>query len=102
LGRDSWTGRPGALETSVRGLPRETGVALVVVGAAGVMIPGPMPPGARLLGAGLVILWPRLPRGFEGWLRGRFPKLHRRLVAMNEGLRAGPKRLYPGSVREPA
>ena len=102
LGRDSWTGRPGALESSVRGLPRETGIAPVVVGAEGMVIPGPVPPGALLLGAGLVILWPRLLPGFAGWLRERFPGLHQRLVAMIEGLRAGLKRRYPGSVREPA
>jgi hypothetical protein len=90
-GRDSWTGRPGTLDASVRGLSREIGVGLLLVGVAGLIIPGPVPPGALLVGAGLIVLWPRLLRGFGGWLRGRFPGLHRWLIAMIEGLRAGPE-----------
>ncbi len=54
-------------------LPPEIGVLLIVVGTAGVLLPGPI--GSPFLIAGGLALWPSAFRRAEGWLERSSPRL---------------------------
>jgi hypothetical protein len=86
---------PGGLETAVGDLPRDVGAAFLVLGAIGMVIPGPVPPGISFVAVATAILWPGLVRPWERWLRRRFPAFHRRLVAQIERFRTSLERRYP-------
>lgn len=78
-------------------LPSEIGVLLIVVGIAGVMLPGPV--GSPFLVAGGVALWPSAFRKSEDWLRRASPRLYDEGIRQMERYLADLERRYPGSTR---
>jgi hypothetical protein len=74
------------------------GVALIGLGAIGVAIPGPIPPGASFVLLGVVFVWPGLLARFAGPLARRFPRLFRFLIGFVDHLRIDLKRRYPCAV----
>lgn len=62
-------------ERRVRKLPAEVATLLLVIGTAGVLLPGPV--GSPFLIAGGLALWPRGFGRIEDWFRKRFPGMHR-------------------------
>lgn len=67
----------GAEEMSqkLRELPKDVGVMLVAVGAAGMVLPGMM--GGPAILAGGLVLWPKAFGRVESWFERTFPKAHR-------------------------
>ena len=78
-------------------LPPEIGVLLIVVGTAGVLLPGPV--GSPFLVAGGVALWPSAFRRTEGWLERSSPRLFAEGMRQMERFLADLERRYPGSTR---
>jgi len=95
--------RPPALHLElarkVEGLPRDLGWTLIGLGAVGIAIPGPIPPGTSFVLLGALFLRPSLLAKFAGPLARRFPKLFRFLIGFVDDLRADLERRYPGCVR---
>ena len=79
-------------------LPPEIGVLLMVVGTAGVLLPGPV--GSPFLIAGGLALWPAGFRKAEGWLMRVAPKLYETGVHQIEQFLTDLERRYPGSLGE--
>jgi hypothetical protein len=77
-------------------LPPEIGVLLMIVGTAGLLLPGPV--GSPFLVAGGVALWPAGFRGVEGWFQTRAPRMFEAGVRQIEKFLADLERRYPGSV----
>jgi len=86
------------LAEKLDGLPKDLGVALMGVGAVGVVIPGPIPLGAPFIFMGTVFLWPRFLARFGGWLARRLPGMLRFLIDFVDHLRSDLQRRYPDSV----
>lgn len=78
-------------------LPPEIGVLLIVVGTAGLLLPGPV--GSPFLVAGGVALWPSAFREAEGWLERMSPRLFAEGLRQMERFLADLERRYPGSTR---
>jgi hypothetical protein len=78
-------------------LPPEIGVLLIVVGMAGLLLPGPV--GSPFLVAGGVALWPSAVRKAEDWLRAIAPRLYEEGLQQMERFLADLERRYPGSTR---
>jgi hypothetical protein len=85
------------LAVNLGALPKDLGVALMGLGALGVVIPGPVPLGASLILAGAVLLWPGALARFGGWLARRLPGVFRVLIGLVEHLRSDLQRRYPAS-----
>jgi hypothetical protein len=94
--RESTTGDDLA---AVKGLPKEFGVLLIVLGLGGLMVPGPV--GSPLVLLGGVILWPRAFRGVEARFREKFPETHRRSVAQVKRFVSDLDRRYPRRTARP-
>jgi hypothetical protein len=86
------------LARKVEGLPKDVGVVLLGLGALGIAIPGPSPPGASFVLLGVLFLRPGLIVRFAGPLAGRFPRLFGFLIDFLDHLRIDLERRYPGSV----
>jgi hypothetical protein len=91
--REAAPGRAHELEK----LPPEIGVLLIVVGVAGLLLPGPV--GSPFLVAGGVALWPSAFRKTEHWLQRTAPKLYDEGIRQMERFLADLERRYPGSTR---
>jgi hypothetical protein len=93
-------GRERASEAAVRlqRLPPEIGVLLIVVGTAGILLPGPV--GSPFLVAGGLALWPAGFRRVEGWFQRIAPRMFEVGVEQIERYLGDLDRRYPGSVRE--
>jgi len=74
------------------------GIALIGLGAMGIAIPGPVPPGASFVLLGLVFLKPGLLARFAEPLARRFPRVFRFLIGFVDHLRIDLERRYPGAV----
>jgi hypothetical protein len=61
-------------DVHLRNVPPEIGILLIVVGTAGVLLPGPV--GSPFLLAGGIVLWPKGFRGLERWLTKVAPRLY--------------------------
>jgi hypothetical protein len=79
-------------------LPPEIGALLIIVGTAGILLPGPV--GTPFLVAGGLALWPSGFRRVEGWLQRLAPRMFEVGVGQIEHFLADLERRYPGSVRE--
>ncbi len=79
-------------------LPPEIGVLLIIVGTAGLLLPGPV--GSPFLVAGGVALWPAGFRRVEAWFQRVAPRMFELGVNQMEQFLADLERRYPGSVRE--
>jgi hypothetical protein len=77
-------------------LPPEIGVLLIVVGVAGILLPGPV--GSPFLVAGGEALWPAGFRKVERWLMKATPGLYEKGVQQMEQFLNDLERRYPGSV----
>jgi hypothetical protein len=100
--RTSESGISKSLRTSVSGrdsMPASVWVALLGLGAVGVVIPGPVPLGASFVLMGAALLWPGFLARFGGWLARRLPGIWRVPIAFVDPLRSDMQRRYPGSVR---
>jgi hypothetical protein len=78
-------------------LPPEIGVLLIVIGAAGIMLPGPV--GSPFLLAGGIALWPAGFRKVEHWFMRTAPGMYDKGIRQIEQFLADLERRYPGSVR---
>ena len=83
----------------VKGLPKEFGILLIVLGLGGLMVPGPV--GSPLVLLGGVILWPRAFQGLEARFRKRFPETHRRSVSQVKRFISDLDRRYPRRAAGP-
>jgi hypothetical protein len=79
-------------------LPPEVGVLLLIVGTAGILLPGPV--GSPFLVAGGVALWPAGFRRVESWFQRVAPRMFEAGVNQIEQFLADLERRYPGSLRE--
>jgi hypothetical protein len=77
-------------------LPPEIGALLMVVGIAGMLLPGPV--GTPFVLVGGVALWPAAFGRVENWFERRFPGVHR--TGMEQIIRYldDLERRYPGSL----
>jgi hypothetical protein len=78
-------------------LPPEIGVLLLVMGVAGLLLPGPV--GSPFVIAGGIALWPAGFRKVEGWFQRRAPRLYHVGMDQMERYLADLENRYPGSVR---
>jgi hypothetical protein len=78
-------------------LPPEIGVLLMVVGTAGVLLPGPV--GSPFLVAGGIALWPAGFRRVERWFMKLAPRMYETGIRQIEQFLSDLERRYPGSVR---
>ena len=88
------------LAQKLAGLPPDVGALLVGAGAAGLIIPGPIPPGTPFLVLGTVILCPALVVKLGAWLARKWPALFRFMIAFIHRFRLQLARRYPGRTTE--
>ena len=86
------------LASAIERQPREVGVVLIGLGAAGLVIPGPIPPGAVFVAAGILVFRPGLIARFGAPLARRFPRVFRFLIGFFQDLGSGLQRRYPACV----
>ncbi len=87
----------GRIAHRLEKLPPEIGVFLIVVGVAGILLPGPV--GSPFLVAGGIALWPSAFRKTEDWLERAAPRLYDEGIRQMERFLADLERRYPGSTR---
>jgi hypothetical protein len=85
-------------EPRLQKLPPEIGMLLIVVGTAGVLLPGPV--GSPFLVAGGLALWPSAFRKVERWMMRVTPKMYDTGIRQIEHFLSDLERRYPGSVHE--
>ena len=78
-------------------MPPEIGVLFMVVGVAGVLLPGPV--GSPFLVAGGLALWPSGFRKLEDWMQKISPRLYEEGMRQLERYLSDLERRYPGSTR---
>ncbi len=78
-------------------LPPEIGILLIIVGTAGVLLPGPV--GSPFLVAGGIALWPAGFRKVERWLMKVAPGMYATGIRQIERFLADLERRYPGSTQ---
>jgi hypothetical protein len=78
-------------------LPPEIGALLIVVGVAGILLPGPV--GTPFLVAGGIAFWPSAFQKTEDWLQRVAPGLYDEGMRQMERFLADLERRYPGSTR---
>jgi len=83
-----------AFERRLNHLPKEVGAFLVVIGVAGLLLPGPV--GSPFVVAGGLVLWPKGFSSVERWFARRFPGMHRNGVAQIDRYLDDLERRYPG------
>ncbi len=75
------------------------GVVLVTLGAVGLVVPGPIPPGTPFLVVGAVFLCPKLVKPLGGRIRKRFPTVYNAFDDQVMRFRSDLERRYPGSIK---
>jgi hypothetical protein len=83
------------LARKLDGLPRDLGVVLVGAGTAGVMIPGPIPPGTPFLALGTVVLYPAVVAKCGAWLAQKWPALFHFAIDFVDRFQLHLARRYP-------
>jgi hypothetical protein len=84
-------------ELRLEKLPPEIGVLLLIIGTAGVLLPGPV--GSPFLVAGGLALWPSGFRKVERWFMGVAPRMYDTGIRQIEQFLSDLERRYPGSVQ---
>jgi hypothetical protein len=84
-------------QVRVQRLPPEIGVLLMIIGTAGLLLPGPV--GSPFLVAGGIALWPAGFRKVERWLRKVAPGMYAAGTRQIEQFLADLERRYPGSTQ---
>jgi len=79
-------------------LPSELGTMLVIVGVAGVLLPGPV--GTPMLIAGAVALWPKTFAPMERRFAKKFPAAHREGVKQIRRYISDLNRRFPNDPLE--
>jgi hypothetical protein len=77
-------------------LPSEIGILLIIVGIAGIALPGPV--GTPFVIAGGVTLWPSAFEKVERWFQRRFPRMHQSGMEQIERYLTDLEKRYPGST----
>jgi hypothetical protein len=77
-------------------LPPEIGALLMVVGVAGMVLPGPV--GSPFFIAGGVALWPAAFGRVEKWFQRRFPFVHRKGLEQIGRYLDDLEKRFPGSL----
>ena len=83
-------------EKRIGKLPREAGVLLIVIGVAGLLLPGPV--GSPFVLAGGLALWPQGFGRLETWFGRRFPRMHGAGVAQIDRFLGCLEHRYPGAT----
>ena len=83
-------------EVRFQKLPPEIAVLLMIIGTAGIFLPGPV--GSPFLVAGGIALWPATFRKVERWFMKIAPGMYQKGVPQMERFLADLERRYPGSV----
>jgi hypothetical protein len=91
-----WSATDQATQVRLRRLPPEMGILLLIVGTAGILLPGPV--GSPFLLAGGIALWPAGFRRVEGWFMNIAPTMYETGIQQIEHFLADLERRYPGSV----
>ena len=81
----------------LKSLPPETGVLLMIVGIARLLLPGPV--GSPFLVAGGLVLWPARFGRVEGWFRRSFPDTYRSGMQQIKHYLDDLERRYPRTTR---
>ena len=89
-------GPPPDLGARLEHLPPEIGALLMVVGIAGLVLPGPV--GTPFVVAGGVALWPAAFGRVEGWFQRKFPVAHRNGMKQIDRYLNDLERRFPGSL----
>lgn len=84
------------LDFRLHHLPPEIGTLLLIVGVAGVLLPGPV--GTPFMIAGGISLWPSALGRVDDWFRHRFPGMHRDGMKQVSRFLSDLEHRYPGSV----
>lgn len=84
------------LDSRLRNLPPEVGTLLIIVGIAGILLPGPV--GTPFLIAGGIGLWPDALGRVDDWFRRRFPAMHREGMTQVDRFLSDLEQRYPGSL----
>jgi hypothetical protein len=80
-------------------LPRDVGAVVLGLGTAGLVIPGPIPPGVPFVVLGVILLRPSLVSSFGEALARRYPRFFRLVIRLIDRLLTDLARRYPGSIR---
>jgi hypothetical protein len=89
--------RPGhEAEVRLQKLPPEIGVLLLIIGTAGVLLPGPV--GSPFLVAGGLAFWPGGFRKVERWFMKVAPRMYDTGIRQIEHFLTDLERRYPGST----
>ena len=91
-------GATSEAELRLQKLPPEIGVLLIVIGTAGILLPGPV--GSPFLVAGGLALWPSGFRKVERWFMGVAPRMYETGIRQIEQFLSDLEGRYPGSVQE--
>ena len=81
--------------STIRAMPTEVGVLLLVVGIGGLLLPGPV--GAPFVVMGGVILWPRAFERLELGFQHRFPNCHRQSMRQLRRFLSDINQRYPNA-----
>ena len=81
------------LESSVRALPSQVGLVLVLAGITGMVLPGS--PGLPLVAAGGLVLSPTMFSKVDNWMKARFPDVRRHGMRTVSRFAADLQRRYP-------
>ena len=79
-------------------LPAEIGTLLLLVGVAGILLPGPV--GAPFLIAGGIALWPSRFAGAARWFERTAPNAYRHGMKQMDRFLTDLENRYPGTVKE--
>jgi hypothetical protein len=99
VGRDPLGALRPSLDDTLRRLPRDVGLVLLSLGVAGLVIPGPVPPGVPFVVAGVVFAYPGVARRFGGSFSRRFPRLYCGFHDQVKRFQSDLEARYPGSTR---
>ena len=84
------------LARKLDGLPKDMGITLIGLGAAGVVIPGIIPPGISFILLGGALVWPRSLAGISGWVAKRCPWMVQVLIDFVQPLSIRSGESLPG------
>ena len=87
-----------AVTVHLKRLPVEIGVLLLLVGVAGILLPGPV--GSPFLIAGGIALWPSRFAGAARWLERTAPDAYRHGMQQMDRFLTDLESRYPGTVKE--
>jgi hypothetical protein len=88
---------PDVYESKLKALPPEIGSLLIIIGVAGLLLPGPV--GTPFVIAGGISIWPVSFGKVDAWFHRRFPTMYRKGMTQVERFVDDLDHRYPGSAR---